>query len=356
MTEAPIVETFGHLPDGRVVERITLQAEEVRARFVPLGAMLQSLEVPDRTGRVDDIVLGHDDLASYLTHRACFGTTVGRVANRIAGGRFSIDGEAFEVDRNEGENTLHGGAEGWDRRLWTIEEVSASSVTFGLVSEDGDQGFPGRVTARVRYTLTLEGAVPVLRIEQEAETDRPTPVAMTNHSYFALAGIHGLAGRPRSALEYWVKAPAARYLPVDAATIPLAPAPVAATPFDFRTGRQPVTAVRAGALSGYDHHLCLDAGPDGLARIAVWDAESGRRIVMETDQPGVQIYTGNFLDGTGIGKLGQAYRQNDAICLEPQIWPNAVNMPAAWGAGEAVLRPGERFRATIVLRFDTVAT
>lgn len=340
-----MIEPFGEMPDGRPVARVTLRAGPVTARIIPFGAALQALEMPGRDGTVDDIVLGHDSLQGYLAHRSYFGATVGRVANRIAGASFLLDGRRVMLAANEGANMLHGGPDGFDRRLWEIESHDDRSVSLTLLSPDGDQGFPGRLLARVRYELDAVAGGAALRITHSATTDAATPVALTNHSFFALAGARALAARPRSALEYRLTVPAARYLPVDGAMIPLPPAPVAATPFDFRTGRQPLTAVRSGVISGYDHCLCLDAGQTEL-----YDALSGRRMVLETDQAGLQVYTGNFLDGRVTGKAGRAYLQNDAICLEPQPWPNAVNMPAG-GAPDVILRPGETYRAAMRLTF-----
>lgn len=368
------VAPFGLMPDGAAVGRVVLRAGGVSAAVITLGAALQSLEVPDRTGRLDDIVLGHDGLAGYLAHRSFFGATIGRVANRIAGGRFELDGTVVQLARNDGDNSLHGGPEGFDRRNWQILERTPEAVTLGLISPDGDQGFPGRLQAQVSYALhaEAEGAV-CLSITHSAVADAPTPVAMTNHSFFALAGAAALAARPQSALEYRLTVAASRYLPVDAHRIPTAVLPVGATPFDFRTGRAPATAMRCGAVpGGYDHCLCLDAPADGhpgagnpaappaalppaaLPVVAeLFDPVSGRRMELMTDQPGLQVYTGNFLDGSVTGKLGHAYQAHDAICLEPQSWPDALNMPAGWGGGDILLRPGARYLARMALRFST---
>ncbi len=339
-----MIEAFGRTPEGVSVERITLRAGAARARVLTWGATLQSLEVPDARGDLDDVVLGHDDLAGYLNHRSFFGSTVGRVANRIAGGRFTLDGREVRLARNEGETTLHGGPEGFDRRLWRIEAAEEGFVRLTLTSPDGDQGFPGELRVRVTCSLAQEGEVAVLTILHEAEAEAPTPVALTNHSFFALAGARGLESRPQSALTYRFKAAASRYLPVDAARIPSFPAFVEGTPFDFRDGTQPLT----GLAGGYDHCLCLDQG-----RAELVDPVTGRRMELLTDQPGLQLYTGNFLDGSVRGKGGRAYARHDALCLEPQAWPDAVNMPPEWGAGSAILRPGERYAARIELRFST---
>ncbi|MEI4471287.1 aldose epimerase family protein [Frigidibacter sp. MR17.24] len=338
----PPAEIFGHLPDGQAIRRVTLTAGPVSARIITFGAALQALVTPDRDGTPDDIVLGHDDLQGYLDHRGCFGATIGRVANRIAGAGFTLDGRRYDLPANDGPNTLHGGPEGFDRRPWQIEALAPDAVTLSLVSPDGDQGFPGRLRATARYTLEPAAGGAVLTIALAAETDAPTPVSLTHHSFFALPGARALPGRPHSALDCRLTIPAARYLPVDADAIPRAPAPVGATPFDFRDGRQPATAMRSRSLAGYDHCLCLDPGT-----ITAEDPVSGRRIAMTTDAPGLQLYTGNFLDGRVTGKNGHAYRAHDALCLEPQLWPDAVNRPEGWCGRPAILRPGGRHAVTI---------
>ncbi|SDG54276.1 aldose epimerase family protein [Alloyangia pacifica] len=342
----PERHSFGHVRSSTPVERIVLRAGGVSAEVLTYGATLMSLRVPDREGRVDDIVLGFDDLQGYLDHRMFFGASVGRVANRIAGGRFTLDGRDYQLAQNEGETTLHGGPDGFDRRNWAVSELGDCSVTLEMVSHAGDQGFPGALTARAIYALRETSAGPCLSLSYEAETDAPTLVSMTNHSFFALAGLSALPDRPRSALEYRLKVPAARYLTVDEQLIPTGVAPVGASPFDFREGRQPLTAMRSGALEGYDHCLCLDSG-----EIELHDPTSGRLMRMSTNLPGLQVYTGNFLDGSVPSKGGYAARKHDAICLEPQIWPDAINMPQSWGAQSPVLRPGEVRRAEMSFTF-----
>ncbi len=342
----PERHSFGHVRSSTPVERIVLRAGAARAEVLTYGATLKSLHVPDREGRLDDIVLGFDDLKGYVDNRMFFGASVGRVANRIAGGRFELDGHSYQLAQNEGETTLHGGPDGFDRRNWAVAEMGEGSVTLEMVSQAGDQGFPGTLTARATYTLRETPAGPCLGITYEAETEAPTIVSMTNHSFFALAGLSALPDRARSALEYRLKVPASRYLTVDEALIPSGVAPVGASPFDFREGRQPLTAVRSGALDGYDHCLCLDPG-----EIELHDAASGRLMRMTTNLPGLQVYTSNFLDGSVPGKGGYAARKHDAICLEPQIWPDAINMPESWGAQSPVLRPGETRRAEMSFTF-----
>lgn len=343
------VVLFGHLSDGTPVQSVTLRAGVVEARLITFGAALQSLILPDRNGVLDDVVLGHDDLAGYLAHRKNFGATVGRVANRIANGRFTLDGRTYELPQNNGANTLHGGPEGFDRRNWNIEETGPDCVVMGLTSDAGDQGFPGAVTVRTRYTLRQHERGVRLDIRYEGRTSAPTPLAMTHHSYFALAGHRSLRDRPASALEYDLTVPASRYLPTDMHQIPLAPAPVGATPFDFRDGRRCASAIRAGALAGYDHCLCLDLGNATLV-----DPITGRRMALTTDQAGLQVYTSNAFDGSLRGKGGIHYQPYDAICLEPQAWPNAVNMPPDICPCDVILRPDQTYRAAITLDFDSI--
>ncbi len=239
-TRAP----FGTLPDGRVVEEITLTNGTLTARIIAWGAALRSLDVPDRDGRHADVVLGYADLASYLGKSNYFGASVGRYANRIRGGRFTLDGRDYTLARNDGPNTLHGGTEGFDRRLWSIEAVEGGatpSVTLRYVSPDGEEGFPGTLTATVTYTLS---AADTLRIEYRATTDRPTLVNLTNHSYFNLAG----EGSGHSILDHRIMIPADRYTPVDETQIPTgAIAPVAGTPFDFRDEERIGAASAMGA-------------------------------------------------------------------------------------------------------------
>ncbi|OCX64501.1 hypothetical protein BFP70_10680 [Thioclava sp. SK-1] len=338
MTPRPQVQIFGHLPDGRAVECVTLALDNVTVRIMTFGAAVQALLCPDADGVVDDIVLGHDTLDGYLAHRSFFGATIGRVANRIAGGQVVVQGRHHDLSRNEGTTCLHGGAQGFDRRLWKLLDHSATHVTLSLTSPDGDQGFPGQVDLQLTYDLRAadpdKGGGVVLGLSYVAQTDAPTPLALTHHSYFALAGGRALAARPKSALEMQITAPAARYLPVGPDLIPHAPAPVGATPFDFRNMRQPLTAIRSGLLADYDHCLCLD---EGWLRLC--DPGSGRCLHLQTDQPAVQLYTGGQLSGAVSGKGGRAYRAHDALCLEPQPWPNGMNMPAHWGAPDMIYGP-----------------
>ena len=322
-------DIFGILPDGRAVERVVLRGERgFAASVITYGATLQALMVPDAAGRLDDVVLGHDDLAGYLAKQRFFGVTVGRYANRIANARFELDGAVVQLAANDGPNALHGGLNGFDRQLWqiaAIEDGVAPCVALGLVSADGEEGYPGRLDVRVIYRIIGPAE---LSVTFTARTDRPTIVNLTNHSYFNLEG----AAANADILGHRLTLAADRFLAVDAKLIPLpgAPRSVAGTPFDFRTAHtigeridQDDAQLRQG--KGYDHNFCLANG--GALRLAarLEAPSSGRALELLTDQPGLQFYSGNFLDGSVAGKGKRVYRPRDAICLEPQIWPDAPN-------------------------------
>ena len=308
--------------------------------------------MPDRDGLPADIVLGHEELAPYLVHRRYFGATVGRYANRIAGGSFTLDGVRYPLPVNNGPNSLHGGIEGFDRKLWSIEAIGDRPmpfVTLSHVSPDGAEGYPGTLTTRLTYSLT---GGQELTVSFEATTDRPTIVNLTHHGFFNLAGV----ASGGDVLDHVLTLHADEYLPVDATAIPLdGPAAVAGTPFDFRAP-QPIGArirdvheqMQLGR--GYDHNYCLPAGRTTAPRLAARVAHPGSGRVMEllTDQPGLQFYSGNFLDGTAHGKYGRLHRQSDAFCLEPQAWPDTPNQP---DFPSARLDPGQTYRHTSIYRF-----
>jgi aldose 1-epimerase len=346
---------FGVMGDGAAVERVTLRgAGGFEAAIIPYGAALQALKVPDRTGHTDDVVLGHDDFDGYLAARRYFGATIGRYANRIAGATFMLDRTKIDLDANNGTNMLHGGFAGFDRKLWRIDEVSEQpepSVTLSCVSADGEGGFPGKLDVRVIYRVS---GPTELSVTFEATTDRPTVVNLTNHSFFNLDGA--LSGS--DILSHRLSIAADRYLAIDAAAIPLQEPPrsVEGTPFDFR-GPEAIGArirsdheqLRCGR--GYDHNFCLTPGHGLRLAARLESPRSGRVLELSTDQPGLQFYSGNFLDGTAAGKGGLLYRQSDALCLEPQTWPDTPNRP---DFPSARLEPGERYRHQIVYRFMTV--
>jgi aldose 1-epimerase len=349
-------EPFGTLPDGTPVESVILTgANGVSARIMSLGATLQALNAPDRAGRIADVTLGYDDARSYVEHPNYWGQTIGRYANRIAGGRFTLDGKAYQLTLNDKTNSLHGGTVGFDKRNWQIVDVSdkggLAKVALRLVSPAGDQGYPGNLTVTATYSLDDRGS---LTIDFDASTDAPTIVNLTNHALFNLAG----EGAPGGALTHRLTVPAHRYTPVSAALIPTGELrPVAGTPFDLTAGRILDEVVRDGRDPqivigrGIDHNFVLDAGktsePKLTARLE--DPRSGRVLEVLTDQPGIQVYTGNFLDGTLIGKQRHVYRMGDGIALEPQVFPDTPNQPAF---GSARVDPGKPYHHRMIYRLS----
>ena len=350
-------ENAGRLRDGTAVEAVTLRnAHGVSARILSYGATLQSLVAPDRHGRPADIVLGYDDAASYEARPNFFGVTVGRYANRIAGGRFVLDGRTYRLTQNDGTNSLHGGAQGFDKRNWRIVSVASgpvATVVLALTSPDGDQGYPGRLEVTVTYSLDERGD---LRIAFAAATDAPTVVNMTNHAIFNLAG----EGAPGGTSRHWLTIPARAYTPVDERLIPTGELrPVAGTPFDFRRGRMIEQSIRDGRDPqiligrGYDHNFALDKGVTAAPQLAarLEDPASGRVLEVLTTEPGLQIYTGNFLNGTLAGKSGHLYRMGDGIALEPQRFPDSPNQS---GFVSARVNPGAPYRHVMIYRVSTM--
>ena len=350
--------TFGQLPDGRDVPAVVLtNGRGIAVRVIAYGAALQSVMLPDRAGNVADVVLGHATIDDYLARPQYFGATVGRFANRLARGRFTIDGRSFQTPVNDGPNALHGGTTGFDKVLWTIAAVRSgptASVTMRHVSRDGDQGYPGTMTVEATYSLDDRSR---LAIEYRATTDEPTIVNITNHTYWNLAG-EGSAG---GAMGHRVAIPAEAFLPTDAGAIPTGEMrAVSGTPFDFRTPRVVAQDVRDAAdeqiviARGYDHNWILgqaitsDLHP--MARVD--EPVSGRGFALTSNQPGLQFYSGNFLDGTSRGKAKRLYRAGDAIVLEPQRFPDTPNQPAF---GSARLLPGETYCNIMVYRFTSDA-
>jgi aldose 1-epimerase len=325
----------------------------MKARIITYGATLQSLRVPDRNGKLDDVTPGYGTLEGYLNQTEFFGSSVGRVANRIAGGRFTIDGKAYQAPLNNGPNSLHGGSKGFDKFNWTVVEVKRgppASVVLRYVSPHMDQGYPGTLTVTATYTLEADNT---LRVDYRATTDRPTIVNLTNHAYWNLAGD----GSPDGAMGHILTIPADRFTPVDKTLIPTGEfRPVDGTPFDFRKPT-PIEArvrtddeqIRIG--QGYDHNWVIDRAatrePRLLARVE--EPKSGRVLEVLSNQPGIQFYSGNFLDGTSVGKAGKLYRQGDAIALEPQMFPDTPNKPEF---GSIRLDPGESYHNVILFRFS----
>jgi len=351
-------EQFGTLADGTVVEAVTLTgANRVSARIISYGATLQAFKAPDRHGRIADVELGYDDLAGYVDHPNYFGVTVGRYANRIAGGRFSLDGRSYQLPLNDKTNSLHGGAKGFDRLAWRILSVkqgaAGASVTLALTSPAGDQGYPGALQVTTTYTLDDKGS---LTIDYDAASDAPTIVNMTNHAIFNLAGEGSGAG----VLGYRLTIPASRYTPVDAALIPTGELkPVSGTVFDFTRGRVLADGVRDGRDPqivigrGYDHNFALDAGTSAEPKLAarLEDPASGRVLEVLSTEPGLQVYSGNFLDGTYVGKGRHVYRMGDGIALEPQKFPDAPNQPSF---ASARIEPGRPYHHRMIFRVSTV--
>ncbi|WP_372850637.1 aldose epimerase family protein [Sphingomonas sp.] len=345
---------FGTLQDGTTIEAITLTNRHgVKATILTWGATLQSLLAPDRKGRLADVVLGYADMASYERNNSFFGVTVGRFANRIAGGRFVLDGRTYTLPSVNGRvANLHGGTRGFDKIVWQVESVKdgpSASVTFSHVSPDGDQGFPGTLTVHATFSLDEQDR---LQIEYRATTDKPTIVSMTNHSYFTMAGEDAGHGSDNRLTVF-----ADGYTPVDKDLIPTGKiVPVAGTPFDFRTPRSVdarVRDVRDPQIligRGYDHNFVLRDG-HGAVRLAarLSDPASGRTLELSTNQPGLQVYSGNGLNGAQIGKAGRAYRQGDGVALEAENFPDAVNHP---DFPSARLDPGGEYRNLIVLKLS----
>ncbi|MEG3173386.1 aldose epimerase family protein [Sphingomonas sp. ZB1N12] len=345
----------GTLKDGTAIETVTLSnAHGVSARILSYGATLQSLMGPDRGGKIADVVLGYDDLASYVDHPNFFGVTVGRFANRIAGGRFTLDGKSYQLPLNDKVNSLHGGGQGFDKAAWkvvSIESGPTATLVLGHRSPDGESGYPGNLDVTVTYTLDEAGN---LGIAYDAKTDKPTVVNMTNHAIFDLGG----EGSAMGANGHRLTIPAKAITPVDDKLIPTgALQPVQGTVFDFRNGRIVGEGIRDGRDQqiryghGYDHNFALDKGltakPELAARLE--DPVSGRVLDVLSTEPGVQFYTGNFLDGTFIGKQGHLYRMGDGIALEPQKFPDAPNKPNFISAR---VDPGKPYHHAMIYRLS----
>jgi aldose 1-epimerase len=320
--------------DGAPVRLFTLRRGSLTLKAMSYGAIVTELHAPDRQGRAADVVLGYPDLAGYVAGTSYFGCVAGRCANRVAYGRFSIDGRPSRVSINNGPHHLHGGVRGFDRRVWDAE-ADGSRVRFTRTSPDGEEGYPGAVRASVEYALTDANE---FRIEMTATTDAPTLVNLAHHSYWNLAGRGTI-------LDHRLTLEADGYAPVDAMLIPTGEiAPVAGTPFDFRRPRR-VGDELANVPGGYDHNFALRTG--GVARLE--DPASGRVLEIRATEPGIQLYTGNFLDGTSKGKGGASYPKHAGLCLETQKFPDAVNHP---GWASPVLRPGETYRHVMIHAFS----
>lgn len=343
----------GALPDGTKVETITLHdASGMTARILTLGAALNALEVPDRDGKLGDVVLADKDLAATLAKPQYFGVIVGRFANRIAKGKFTLDQHQYSTPVNDGPNSLHGGTQGFDKAVWEVVDAKPDRVTLRHVSPDGDQGYPGKLTVTATYALEGNGS---LAIEYKATTDKPTIVNLSNHTYWNLSGEG--AG---TAMDHELMIAADAYTPVDATLIPTGRiTPVAGTVFDFRKPKPIGKELREATAEpqlllglGYDHNWVISRTaskqPREVAR--VHDPRSGRVMSLSSTQPGLQFYSGNFLDGKTVGKSGRLYRQGDAFVLEPQLFPDTPNQPS-FGSGR--LAPGQQYVNRMVYRFTT---
>jgi len=347
--------TFGILADGREVHAYTLvNGAGMSANIINYGATITSLSVADRDGKIEDVVLGYDSLSGYVNGSAYFGAIVGRYGNRIAKGRFQLDGIDYQLTVNDGENHLHGGNIGFNKVLWDAdvpEDSETPAIRFTYTSRDGEEGYPGTVTLKVTYALTDDNA---LRIEYEGVTDKTTILNPTQHSYFNLSGNFR-----NSILDHRLMIEADSFTPVGAGLIPTGELlPVEGTPLDFREfhaiGERIDDPFEQLALGkGYDHNWVLRnyTGSGQVHKAAeLYDPGSGRLMTVLTDQPGIQFYSGNFLDGTAIGKNGIAYGRRTGLCLETQVFPDAPNKP---DFPSATLKPGQVYRQTTIYQFST---
>jgi aldose 1-epimerase len=344
-------QPFGKTPEGADVDLYTLtNANGMQAGILTYGGTVVSLTAPDRNGKYADVVLGLDDLAAYKKGTAFFGALIGRYGNRIGHAQFTLDGKTYKLPANDNGNTLHGGPEGFDKRIWTAVPGSGpdgQTLELTYVSKDGEEGFPGTLTSKVVYTLTPKNE---LKIDYSATTDKPTVVNLTNHSYFNLAGQG-----EGDILGHEVMIAADRFTPVDDKLIPTGELrPVTGTPFDFTKPTAIGARIDANDEQikfgkGYDHNWVLNKGAGGLTKAAeVTEPKSGRVMEVWTTEPALQFYTGNFLDGTLSGK-GKTYPRRGAFCMETQHYPDSPNKPAF---PTTELKPGEAYKTTTLYRFS----
>lgn len=348
VTSAP----FGKMPDGTGISVYTLvNSKGMEARIINYGGIVLSLKVPDKDGKLGDVVLGYDNLDGYLKVSPYFGALIGRYGNRIGKGLFALDGKGYNLSTNDGPNHLHGGFKGFDKVVWSAkpkETKNGPALELNYVSKDGEEGYPGTLSVTALYTITEKNE---LKVEFKATTDKPTICNLTHHSYFNLAGKGDI-------LSHVVTIPAARFTPVDATLIPTGELrPVEGTPFDFRKP----TAIGARISQedeqlkrgpGYDHNWVCDKKPGQMTVMAtVKEPSTGRIMEVLSDEPGLQFYSGNFLDGTITGKGGVVYQHRSGFCMEPQHYPdspNKANFPPV------VLKPGQKYHNTIIYRFSVV--
>jgi aldose 1-epimerase len=347
---APAVQQkdFG-MREGRPITLFTLtNAHGLEVKAMTYGAIITSIRVPDRKGQIADIVLGHETPDGYIPNPPYFGALVGRYANRIANATFTLDGKKYDLAKNDGPNTLHGGVKGFDKVMWEGKALK-NSVVFTYLSKDGEEGFPGNLKVKVTYTLTDSNE---LSVDYEATSDKATPLNLSQHSYFNLAG-EGTG----DILNHEILINADRFTPVDKTLIPTGELrPVKGTPFDFTTSTKIGARIEENYDQlilghGYDHNFVLNRKGSGLELAArVYEATSGRVMEVSTTQPGVQFYSGNFLDGTVTGKQGHVYKRRYGLCLETQHYPDSPNHP---DFPTTILKPGETFRSKTVFKFST---
>ena len=341
-------DIFGQMPDGTQIDLFTLtNPSGLRARIMTYGATLVSLETPDRDGNIADIILGFDTLEGYLTDHPYFGVIVGRYANRIGKGKFTLDGVEYTLATNNGENHLHGGIKGFDKVAWRLEEIKAEGdeafVTLSYMSKDGEEGYPGNLFCRVTYTLTKDDE---LKISYEAETDKTTIINLTNHAYWNLAG-QGTG----DILGHELMLNADKYTPVDEGLIPTGEIKaVKDTPMDF-TSPMTIGSRIDQVPGGYDHNYLLNSGGGSMAPAArVYEPTTGRVLEIQTLQPGIQFYSGNFLDGSITGKSAKVYNKHYGFCLETQHYPDSPNKP---DFPSVVLKPGQKYSTETIHKFYT---
>ncbi|WP_326723356.1 galactose mutarotase [Streptomyces sp. NBC_00243] len=347
----PVKSLFGKLADGTKIYSWSLANGGTRLKVLSYGGIVQSLEIPDRHGKYKNVSLGFDNIEDYVAKTPYFGALIGRYGNRIAKGQFSLDGKSYQLSVNDGVNSLHGGTKGFDKHVWDIEPFTKGSdvgLYLYYTSVDGEMGYPGTLKTKVTYTLTKHGD---WRLDYEATTDKATVVNLTSHVYWNLAGEGS-----GSIYDHELKIAAARYTPVDSGLIPTGElAKVAGTPFDFRRTKTVGEDIRVANQQllygkGIDHNWALDKGitakPEHVATLR--DPSSGRTLKIATTEPGLQFYSGNFLDGTLVGPGGHIYRQGDALCLETQHFPDSPNQASF---PSTVLRPGQTYRTTTVHTF-----
>jgi aldose 1-epimerase len=339
-------QAFGHAPDGTPVDLYSLADGKIEVHIMTYGGIIVSLRTPDRNGKLDDVALGCDSVEEYVAQTAHFGGIIGRYANRIAHGSFQLDGHTYSIPKNDGDNALHGGTRGFDKVVWGAKQIK-DGIELTYVSKDGDQGFPGALSTTVRYTLNGGS----LRIDYSATTDKDTVLNLTNHSYFNLKGQGN-----GDVLGHVLEIDASRMTPVDASLIPAGELKsVEGTPFDFRKPHAIGERIEADDPQlhlghGYDHNFVLDHAPGQLAEAAeVYEPTTGRILRVLTTEPGVQLYTGNFLDGSITGKEGRVYNRRFAFCLETQHFPDSPNHPSF---PSTELKPVREFHSVTVFQFS----